>query len=610
MPKISLILSIAFAAALMASSASAGVPGPAQAAKKKEAEKGKSEKPSAGAKAKEDAGEEDFDPNEVEFEKLKAQFEKEKDKEAFERVVTVEKFGDFPCKKTVPFLSKLMQDEKGVPGIIASAVKALGKLGTLPAVKAIIQEGAPQLLGDVNLTYLSTALAHPWEPEAEEWLIKNGLTELRRDKEATKIVIGAISRLKSEKKIPFLQGELKRAGTPDLKVEILRAFRIAKPKDVGRIVYPLIKDPDALVQVAALQVLEAIQEKAYLKEYVGLIKSPTWQVRAMAVDLLAACGHPEMVRLVSPLLLDPEPRVRIGAIRVLEAAGGDGVMDPLIKAMDKSEGRVLDDLADALTRLTGKTFGTTSVQWDSWWKANKGKVKIQRSSAADFAKLKEGDAPPKGATAVYYGLRVISKNICFVIDCSESMVEAYAPAGESETPPAPEPKTAPKAPKKSGAAPAAGEASKKGMISKMEVAKRELAKVLNSLPAGVRANIIRFNSMVEAWKEALTLLDGAVKKEALEYTKASVPEGMTNLYGALEEAFKDQRIDTIYLLSDGAPTLGEKIKVDEILDAVDELNHLQFRRIKINTIGFNLKPEEKQLMEQLADRNFGVFLSR
>jgi len=36
------------------------------------------------------------------------------------------------------------------------------------------------------------------------------------------------------------------------------------------------------------------------------------------------------------------------------------------------------------------------------------------------------------------------------------------------------------------------------------------------------------------------------------FVMGSKPEGLTNLYAALEETFKDQKVDTVYLLSDGA----------------------------------------------------------
>src|SRR5262249_54688289 len=146
-------------------------------------------------------------------------------------------------------------------------------------------------------------------------------------------------------------------------------------------------------------------------------------------------------------------------------------------------------------------------------------------------------------------------------------------------------------------------APKVRLTPKIDVAKRELLKVLDSLPAGVRINIIRFNSLVEPWKTELTALDASTRGEASGFVQASKPDGLTNAYAALEEAFKDQKLDTIYFLSDGAPTLGAHIETEDLLAAVAKMN--QLRKVKINTIGFHLNADEKKLMEALADQNYG-----
>jgi HEAT repeat protein len=563
----------------------------------------KAEKKPAEEKPAAEAAQDADDP---ELAQLKAKFAEERSKDAYLRVETILKFGDHPSPGMVTFLSGILKEEK-VPGIVGAVIQALGKVGSLDAVKAIFQDGIPVLLGDINMLSLAVALQKPLDEDAEEWILSSGITDaIRKDKEAMKSILEALIRFKTEKKLPFLQNELKRATNPEAKVISLHAFRDAKTKGAAKVVLPLLKDPDLGVQVAVLQVLEAVQAKEYSRDYIKLLKSKEWQVRVMGVDLLAMCRHPEIVRLVEPLLKDPENRVRITAVQVLEAAGGDSVMNPLIKALDKSEGRVLDDIADALARLTGKNFGPNPAQWDSWWSANKGKVKVERRSATDFARLKQGDSEQK--TMVYFGLRVISKNIAFVIDTSGSMSELYElpediPDETAAPPPEAEPgKTVarnPKGAKKSGSA---------KVEPKIDVAKKELAKVLEGLPAGVRINIIRFSSTVEPWKPNLTLLDKESRGSASKFVEDGKPAGETNLYGALEEALKDEKLDTIYLLSDGAPNMGTYAQPADILAQIHNLN--QLRKVKINTIGFGLKPVERVLMEDLAEKNYGVFLNR
>jgi hypothetical protein len=193
------------------------------------------------------------------------------------------------------------------------------------------------------------------------------------------------------------------------------------------------------------------------------------------------------------------------------------------------------------------------------------------------------------------------------------MSEGYEPPGERKPAAAEEKKDSGKteapAPAKGRRGKSPGKAAvKKNLTPKIEVAKRELVKVLDKLPGGVDLNVIRFNTVVEPWKPEITRLDSGTQPEINAFVMGSKPEGLTNLYSALEETFKDQKVDTIYLLSDGAPTLGAYVQPEDILAAVAKLNNL--RKVKINTIGFNLQPEEVKLMEELADRNYGVFLSR
>ena len=47
---------------------------------------------------------------------------------------------------------------------------------------------------------------------------------------------------------------------------------------------------------------------------------------------------------------------------------------------------------------------------------------------------------------------------------------------------------------------------------------------------------------------------------------------------------------------------------DDILRGIATMNRL--RKIKINTIGFDLKLKEQELLERIAESNFGVFIAR
>ena len=68
------------------------------------------------------------------------------------------------------------------------------------------------------------------------------------------------------------------------------------------------------------------------------------------------------------------------------------------------------------------------------------------------------------------------------------------------------------------------------------------------------------------------------------------------------ERNNDPYVDTVYLLSDGHPTAGEKTETEDILRAVGGMNRL--KGIQINTISIGT---DSELMKKLAERNSGIY---
>ena len=91
------------------------------------------------------------------------------------------------------------------------------------------------------------------------------------------------------------------------------------------------------------------------------------------------------------------------------------------------------------------------------------------------------------------------------------------------------------------------------------------------------------------------------------------PRGPTNLHGALDLAlnFSGRGLhdkyyaldfDTVYVLSDGAPSFGEVIDKDEIRRLVRETNRL--KRLTIHTVTFGDK-NDTDFLRLLAEENGG-----
>ena len=565
-------------------------------------------------KGKEEIAEAEAEAEQL-FDGILEQFEKEKKLQPYERMPTVEKFGTARCKKTVEFLIELYGKEEN-SGLRVAISHALGKIGTLEAVKGIVTVGAPLLLADpVGVEELGTSLRGPLDPAAEEWLIKNGLSpEIRKDPRGFDIMLKAMSKLKSKNRIPLLLTELKK-GSAGVQIAVLEALRPLAEERVAQAAIPLLGSTDVGVQVAAYDVVAALPGAKYRRYFVSGLKSPQWEVRALSVDAIAKLNDKETVKLVAPLLNDKDKRVQISVVQAFLVRGGSDVIEPLFKALDTVDPRVQDDIADALARLTGKNLGPFSAQWESWWIQNKGKAENYKAMSAEaFAKIKEEDK--NQAKTVYFGLRVLSNNIGFLFDTSESMDEEYtpkAPTAEKQGDDKDRGKTVVEKPvdKTKGK----GKTKKKKVTTKLDIAKKELTSVVKALKDGQNIDIFRFDSRVTDFvaqaldpeKKSLAKLSPQIRPQINAFIQASTAGGLTNLSGVLKAAMEYPNIDTIYLLSDGAPTMGITDH-QELLNEVDRLNRRL--KIKINTISFDPKPEERRLLQTLSERNFGVYVER
>jgi HEAT repeat protein len=610
----------------------------------------KPEKPAEEKAEREGADKAKGTPGES-FEDLHAQFEKEKDLEAYRRAATVEKFGKVPTKESVAFLIKLYDQEKA--GLIFESVsRALGRIGTLEAAKAVIEKGIPTLLTEVQyelhlgnpnrpidpaesarakegkMSVIGEALSNPLEPAAEEWLLKRAIPpEIRKEPQVLEMLLKVIAKLKTEKRVDLLLSEIKKTASPELQASILESLASVQSEKVVSTALHFVNSKALGLQLAAYEALKSNEPAKHRQHFLSALKSPHWQLRVVAVDALADAKDKELVKILVPLLKDKDLKIQVAVVKAFLERGGAEVIEPLFKALDTSPGRVQDDIADALARLTGKDFGTVKAQWESWWAQNKDKGQdFTAMPAEQLTQLKEsGRNQGTVLYNTYFGLRVLSSSVAFLIDCSESMDAEYIPREKQGTASkSPEAKdrgktvvseSKEKPAEKAKDALSKAKTRRKGP-SRLEIAKKELMNVIQGLKDGDRTDVFRFNSAVvdfvppsalASQAKSLPKLDPKVRGDLDAFIQASKAEGLTNLFGAIKLSFDYPELDTLYILSDGAPTLGV-VDHQELLAKVARLN--QRRKLKINTISFNPAPDERKLLQELAQRNYGVYVER
>jgi hypothetical protein len=361
----------------------------------------------------------------------------------------------------------------------------------------------------------------------------------------------------------------------------------------------LFRVNDPKLQRSVLKALQQLEAGDQSRTFHKALKSPHWTVRACAVDIFGDTRDPEVVKVLIPFLSDPFVEVQVSVVQALRKIGGKDVVEALVKAVSKQEGRVLDDVTDALLWLTGEDFGPSAVSWESWWDREKETAQIKGISREEYERIRAESAD--STTGTYYGLRVISKFVTFIVDISGSMEEPYEvdsvklPGGRSK--------------RGTGVDEATGKkTNKREKLPKIEVARRELLKVLDGIPNGTQFNIIAFESTFTPWRPALVEMSEEIRFDAMDHVRNLTPRGMTNVHDTLMSALDDPEVNTIYFLSDGAPTMGKIMDPDGILAEV-RLRNAE-RKVKIHTIGFHLDPAAAVLMRRLSEENHGSFIER
>jgi hypothetical protein len=323
-----------------------------------------------------------------------------------------------------------------------------------------------------------------------------------------------------------------------------------------------------------------------------------------AIDGLAGRDAAKAVPLLAAKVEDVRWTVRVAAVAALEMTPSKEGIDAIVKRMAKEDGRLRDDCARALRALTGHDITSNAEMWRVWWAANRekwnGKPPAKDPDALPNPGGDLGAAPPPADPSKetgFFGIKIDSRRVVFVIDVSGSMNDPMGGAGPE------------------------------GKLSKADVMKKELKQVLSTLEDGVLFDMVFFSSACRVWKPEMQTADPKTRQEAIAYVEATNVIGGTGTYDALEAAFMlgdmgkgrkresdptgDARVDTIMFLSDGKPTEGRQTKPDDIRAAVKSWN--KARRIAIHSIAFGAGAKDgadPKFMRGLAEDTGGTYVAK
>jgi uncharacterized protein YegL len=136
--------------------------------------------------------------------------------------------------------------------------------------------------------------------------------------------------------------------------------------------------------------------------------------------------------------------------------------------------------------------------------------------------------------------------------------------------------------------------------TRLDEAKRQLVRVLGMLPGKAKVNVVTFGTVAAAFRDTLQLLDEKLRLSAEIHSKGLVARGSTNVHDGLQRAFADPDVDTIFLLTDGAPSSGPIVEADALAKAVATWN--LGRGVRIHTVALGGK---SAFLERLARESGG-----
>lgn len=474
-------------------------------------------------------------------------------------------------------------------GVSTSAVELLGRLGDLPATQLLVDllpkgKSIEALQGQQRQSFerILRALRSVREEAALDWLLDRILD---REKSALLVrvaVAETLGRAGHKKAVDTLAGLLMHSKS-ELRLAALKALALLEEnRCVADIVRASRKrQRDLEFQQEAVRALCRLDPTEALEMLLALGNHNDVPLRTLVITALSRIdGEASLVRRLEALE-DPAWQVRSAALTGLRGVREVALVDALLQAMRRETGALLPKVVELLIASTGVDLGPDVDNWDKYWARERDRydpVAVSELAAGNHGGktfVRKAD-PGKARTPSYFGVEIVSKRIAFVIDCSGSMAQEVT------------------VPKEGGGV---------ETMNRLELAKSELKLAIEKLRPGTHFNLVRFDTNTRTLHDRPKKLSPRSVKEARQFIDGLQPGGATNIYDSLEQVLKAGDIDTIFFLSDGAPSAGTFVDPAKILEEIGRLNEQSQVTIHTIALGFT-----SGFLQSLAEQNRGSYI--
>jgi len=352
--------------------------------------------------------------------------------------------------------------------------------------------------------------------------------------------------------------------------EILLSLAQRGCDDYGKSLNKLIRSRDDGIRREALVAQARILggDPTFFDQLLDQAADDDRVLRSAAAISLGTIKTTESLEALYKLLNDSDYSVRFQAMEAAFAARHPSAIPVLLERLQRERGVMRPVLLKRLSLLTGEDFGNSTTMWENWWRDHEEGFSIPPLAQAEQAAAERGARKENNSTrASFYGLRIVSDRICFVIDNSGSM--------KTKT------------------------ASGKTRLAAMQ---EQLSATLRSLPNATLINLVFFAVKAEKWKDSLQVLNAESRADAIDEVMGLGMKSATVTYEGLMAGLEDPRVDTIYLLTDGQPYGGAMPNADDILRAIRR--HNSVRHVVIHCISVG---RDSGFLENLATENHGQY---